>query len=331
MTLHIYRFQEGYTTGIDAALAKFVSPTAVLQNSSFGKQVGIECDDSRLLDLEEYMATLGFFLIATDPGDNPSTVLSLPSGTLSFGTVGNGQVLTNVGGVIQGANPAGFDIRSQLIFDHFLGSQVISGSIGSAGWAYSGTGAGNAAAIIGEAGHPGISRLSCGTAAAGRAAVHLGDTTLRNVIQGGANPIIYEVMYSPRSTLSSANVLRHQVGLGSGWALASPNPLTDGVYFRFEPLINATNIFGVCANASSRTVVDLGAIGIAQWYRLGFTYTPGGTPAVQFYRGGVAQGAPVTTNLPNATLLGAGHRIDGSGGTGAELAIDYVSLTQVTI
>lgn len=249
---------------------------------------------------------------------------------LTMGAVADGQLLQRSGANLVGVNAA-FDIRDCALFEHFISQSISSAqaTVGTSGFIYNGTGTGNGLAITGEAGHPGIAALTGGSAGAARAAVFLGDTSLRNVLADGVNPLVFECLVSFRVGVAATNFLRCQMGLGSGWALANPNPLTDGIYFRLEPSLSG-NIFGVVANTSVRTTVDLGvAAAINNWYRLGFVFTPGGTPQVQFRLNGVDVGAPVTTNIPSQ-LLGVGFRADSGGSTASNLLVDYALLTQVT-
>lgn len=249
---------------------------------------------------------------------------------LTIGAIADGQLLRRSGSSLIGVSST-FDIRDVIAWDHFTGSSVSSAqaTIGTSGFIYSGTGTGNAIQSVGEAGHPGIIRLTGGSAGTARAGIHLGDTTFRNVLAGGSAPIYFECLVKFRVGVASTNFLRCQMGLGSGWTLSNPNPLTDGIYFRLEPGTSG-NLFGVVASSSTRSTVDLGvAAAVNTWYRLGFIYTPGGTPQVQFQLNGSNVGSPVTTNIPSV-VLGVGFRADSGGTTSSNLDVDYFTLTQVT-
>lgn len=330
MALTVYRYRRD-APFTDAQLVKLAGSGAANVAAASGPVYDIQIDNTKLADLDEAMAQAGYTRIATAPVGTPPSQLREGGGTLlTLGNLSDGQLVQRAGANLVGVNAA-FDIRDVLLLEHFLSQSVSSAqaTVGSSGFIYNGTGTGNGLAITGEAGHPGIAALTGGSAGAARAAVFLGDTSLRNVLADGVNPLVFECLVSFRVGVAATNFLRCQMGLGSGWALANPNPLTDGIYFRLEPSLSG-NIFGVVANTSVRTTVDLGvAAAINNWYRLGFVFTPGGTPQVQFRLNGVDVGAPVTTNIPSQ-LLGVGFRADSGGSTASGLLVDYALLTQVT-
>lgn len=331
MALTIYRYRRDSVIP-DAALVKLAGSGAANVAAAGGQTCDVQIDSAKLADLDDAMLSLGFARIATAPVGTPPSQIREGGGTiLTLGSVADGQALQRSGSSVVGVAASAYDVRDQILFDHFLSNNVSAaqGTIGSSGFIVDATGTGNAEVITGENGYPGIVRLTGGTAALARSAIHLGNTTFRNILAGGSNPLTFECLVSPRVGVSALHTLRHQHGLGSGWALANPNPLTDGIYFRLEPLLSP-NWFGVVANTSVRSTVDLGVAATAgTWYRLGFVFTPGGTPQVQFKLNGVNVGSPVTTNIPN-TLLGPGFRIDSGGTTAADIFVDYVDVTQVT-
>lgn len=332
MALHIYRYRRD-SPFTDTQLQRNVHASATNIAAAGGGVYDIQVDDTRLADLDEIMAAAGFLRISTDPVGTPVSQVRIGDGTiLTLGAVTAGQIITRTGSTLVGIPALAVDVRDQILFDHFVSNNVSAAqsTIGLSGWIVAATGTGNNQAIIAEAGHPGIIVLTNGTAAAARSAIHLGNTTFRNILAGGTNPIEYECLVSFRVGVASTNMLRVQIGLGEGWALANPNPLTDGIYFRLEPLLSG-NVFGVVANTSVRSTVDLGfAPVVGNWYRLGFTYTPSGTPSVQFKLNGVNVGSPVTTNIPSV-LLGAGLRTDAvAAGIASDLYVDYVGVTQMT-
>jgi hypothetical protein len=328
ITTYRYRRDQPFT---DAQLVKMAGSGAANVAAAGGPIYDVQIDSTKLADLDEQLLLAGYTRIASAPSGTPATIIREGGGTLlTLGAVSDGQNLQRSGTTIIGASAGtSYDVRDQIIFDHFIGGTVASSSLGSYSWQVAATGSGNNQQETGESGYPGIIRLTNGTAAAARSAIHLGDTTLRNILAGGTNAINFECLVSPRVSVASADVLRIQMGLGSGWALANPNPLTDGIYFRLEPSLSS-HWFGVVANASTRTTVDLGVVAtVGTWYRLGFVMTPSGTPQVQFKLNGSNVGSAVTTNIPS-TLLGPGFRTDGNGGTASDIFIDYVSMTQVT-
>lgn len=332
MAITVYRYRRD-TVRPDAALAKLAGAGAANVAAAGGQIADVQIDDAKLSDLDDAMLQLGYTRIATAPVGTPPSQVRESGGTiLTLGAVANGQVLTRSGTTIVGGSGSTFALRDNLLFDHFVQGSVASNEIGSCGWILSAAGTGNNQAMTGEADHQGVFINTNGTAATARSAIHLGDTTLRNILASGSNtnPIVFDCMVKPNVSVASANLLRHQMGLGSGWALANPNPLTDGIYIRLEPG-TSNNWQGVTANASTRSTVNLGVAAVSTWVRLGFVFTPGGTPSVQFYVNGVATGAAITTNIPVATVLGPGFRSDSPGGGAAvDLLIDYVLISQIT-
>lgn len=332
MALTVYRYRRDKPL-TDAQLVKLAGSGATNIDGAGGPVYDIQIDSAKLADLDEQLLSFGYTRIATSPVGTPSTTIRESGGTqLSLGAVADGQSLQRSGTSLIGVASSAFNLQDILLFDHFITNNVTSTQTGWSGWFVIGTGTGNNQTIIGEQGYPGIIRLTNGTSATAKSVIHMGDTTFRNILPGSTNtnPINFECLISPRTTVGTLDLLRLQMGLGSGWALANPNPLTDGIYFRLEPLLS-NHIFGVVANTSTRSTQDMGVVGaVGTWYRLGFVYTPSGTPSVQFKLNGVNVGSPITTNIPNV-LLGAGFRTDAVGGGAAgDLYVDYVLTTQVT-
>lgn len=332
MALHIYRYRRDapYTTG---QLQRLVHSTANNQAAAGGAIYDIQVDDTRLADLDEIMGAAGYTRIATDPVGTPATQIRVADGTiLTLGTIADGQGLIRSGTTLVGG--VAFDARDLLVFDHFVTGNVDLDELGLMGWRIDATGTGNNVLLTGEEGHPGIVRILGGTAAAARSAIEVGNTSQVNVRFGttGSNPLVFECLVSPRTVVGATGLRRYQIGIGVDWNVANPTALTDAVYIRFEPGVD-TNWTGVTARASTRTTQDLGIAPVLNsWYRVGFTVTYGGTPSVQFRINGVNVGSPITTNIPTSTTLGPGIRVDASGGGGgnAELAVDYILITQQT-
>lgn len=263
--------------------------------------------------------------------DHNHTIRESGGQDLTMGAVSDGQFLRRSGTALVGVASI-YDPRDALVRDHFLSGNHDSDELAVSGWRIAATGTGNAQNITGEVGHPGILNLAGGTGLNARSAVDMGNGALAGIQLGSSgNPLVYEALVSFRVSLSNTAVLRHQFGIGDGWALTNPNPLTDGIYFRFEPNLSGS-VVGVVRASSVETTRTLFTPTLGNWYRLGFTHTPSGTPSVQFIVNGTNTGAAVTTTIPSARI-GPGFRADASGGGGGnpELWVDYLVLTQVTL
>lgn len=247
---------------------------------------------------------------------------------LTMGSVPDGNFLMRSGTNIIGAASV-FDQRDIVMFDHFITSNATSISFGNYNWRKSGTGTGNDLIQSGEAGHPGIARILGGTGAAARSAISVGDG-FETIIAGGTNAIEFEALVSPRTSVASANLLQFLLGAGLGWNTTGSNPLTDGIYWRFTAASD-TNLVGVCRASSTETTrVSSTVPTVNSWYRIGFIWTPGGTPSVQFKLNGANVGAAITTNIPSI-LISPGFRVTGNGGVlNPEIAVDYVLIKQIT-
>lgn len=327
MTLHTYRYRRDLPFTA-SQLQRRVHSTAIVTAAAGGPVYDIQVDDTRLLDLDAVLGDEGYTRIVDDPVGTPVSQMRVSDGTiLTVGSVADTQILKRSGTTIIGGSASAYDVRDNVLFDHFISGNADLDELALSGWRIDATGTGNAQNITGESGHPGILRQSCGTGATGRSAVELGTGALANIIIGG-NVITFETLISLRVTVAAASLLRHQTGIGEGWALANPNPLTDGIYFRLEPLLSA-NLFGVVRASSVETTRNLGvAPTLGNWYRLGYTWTSG--VGVQFLINGVATGAVVTTNVPTV-LVAPGIRGDSAGGgSNPEIWTDYIQMTQVT-
>lgn len=329
MALHVYRYRRDSPLN-NAALTKRIGTTVTVTQAAGGSVYDLQLDDSKLADADEELLKDGYVRIATDPAGTPTTILRVSDGTLlTLGAVSDGQSFQRSGANIIGASGSGFDPRDMIAFDHFISGNFDTDEIALHGWRDAGAGTGHDIRFTGEAGHFGIIRLVAGTVAAARSVIHLGDAGLENILAGGTNPITFEALVSPRGTLASTSLEQHSFGLASGWTTAALL-LTEGIYIRFNPLLDTFWTL-VCTNASVSTTraATANAPTLGTWDRVGFVYTPGGTPQVQLVVNGVNEGAPITTNIPS-TVLGLGLRADAVAGPSADLWVDYISLRQVT-
>jgi hypothetical protein len=182
----------------------------------------------------------------------------------------------------------------------------------------------------GEAGHPGIIHLKSGTSAISRTAVYIGlESFAFSVVVGGTNRIVWESLFRITTSVADADVEDCIIGLAADdWDgdLEFPN----GVFLRLQP--GTTDKLQLVSVAASSETVQNGTTVIAAdtWYRARFVISdPNGTPSIQMSINGVAEGNPITTNIPTAAL-GAGFKIRGNGGVNAGLEVDYTLLTQIT-
>lgn len=249
---------------------------------------------------------------------------------LTLGSIPDGYYLSRSGSTIVGAAGTSiFDQRDEIIFDHFISSAATSLSFGNYNWKRSNTGAGNDLLLTAEAGHPGIANIVGGTGANGRSAISVADG-FENIAIGGNGTFEFEALISPRTTVASASLVQLLMGLGNGWNTAGSNPLTDGIYWRFTAGSD-TNFVGACRASSTETTRASSTVPtVGNWYRVGFIWTPGGTPSVQFKLNGANVGAVVTTNIPTA-IMSAGFRISvNSSGSSPNMFVDYVLVKQVS-
>jgi hypothetical protein len=224
-----------------------------------------------------------------------------------------------------------WDPRNALIEDHFmLGNWAATDELGEMGWRLSFAGADSGMSVLGAAGHPGIVHLNSGTDAAARSALHLGLSSIGfPFVVGGANAIAWESLVRMTSSVDSADVEEVIIGLAANDWPGDVSPI-DGVFLRLLP--GTTDKLQLVSVASSAETSEDGTTVIAAdtWYRVGFIVSdPSGTPSIQMSINGVAEGNPITTNIP-AAALGAGFKIRGNGGINAGLEIDYTILTQIT-
>ena len=217
---------------------------------------------------------------------------------------------------------------SLAVFDHFMSSNTDSDEIGALGWRLSAAGAGNDLDVTAVGGHPGIMVLSAGTSNMGRVALHLGgDSQPGTMIIGGAADISFEALIHYETSIGVSDLEMTQIGLGV--EVGSTGELSNGVYIRFNPAVsNAFTI--VSASAGVRTEsTGTTTVLIHTWYRVGFVISdPSGSPSIQMYVNGTAEGSPITTNIPVVSLAPM-TKIDSAGGAvSPQLYVDYFQVKQ---
>lgn len=156
--------------------------------------------------------------------------------------------------------------------------------------------------------HPGVLALGTGVTADGRSVLTTDPTLI--LLSGAATlDCVYRI-----PVLSDATDTFH-VNCGidtiSG---AITDPAANGVYVRYSSDVNGGAFEGIACAASSCTRRNLTVTPVANtWYRVGYTINQA-LNSVQFFVDGVAQGAPVTTNIPTVGM-GVDVRIDRDAGS----------------
>jgi hypothetical protein len=222
-----------------------------------------------------------------------------------------------------------YDPINTLVEDHFMTGNLDTDEIGKMGWRRSINGTAAATILLSEGGHPGIIQLKSGTGALGRSSIHLGNGIGFPMIIGGVNQIAFESLVKFDTTINAADLEDAHMGLAGMWD--NNNAMADGICITLEPSI--TNVFRLrVMNSTVATVVNsTTAVALNTWYRVGFVVSdPGGTPSVQMYINGSAEGSPITTNIPT-TSLACGFRNRSIGtSNNPGLQIDYITMNQVT-
>lgn len=241
----------------------------------------------------------------------------------------NGQKLTTDGaGQLSFTNDqdSGAFAPSTLLelYDDFVTGNEDSDELGTYGWRKTSTGTGNVGTRVdAESGHPGIYRMSGGTAGAARSLIYLGESGANTMILGGGE-IIFECV--ARYTGTIGNFERMNAGIAD--PVTTNGPLLDGVFFEIQ--VGDTNWHLVSANGGTETRIDTGiAATSAQWYRLKFTVNSGAT-SIQANIDGSDVGSALTTNIPTAVIspIFKTDALSAGGGTATPFDIDYMFIRQ---
>lgn len=222
---------------------------------------------------------------------------------------------------LDGISDPDFNIQT-MVEDEFPPNDEDSDELGALGWRRTASGTGNQGLMIdGVANHPGIYRMGCGTAAAARSTIYLGEPG-NDMLVLGSGEIQYDTIV--RGTGSIGQFERFLAGLAQ--RVTTNAEWTDGVYFRI--LTGGTNWEFVSANGGTRTVVDTGiAYTSTNWIRLGFTINAAGT-SIQARVNGTDAGSAITTNIPTAalSLTFLSGALAAGGGSNSTLDADFVRL-----
>lgn len=217
---------------------------------------------------------------------------------------------------------------ADLISDHFMPNNLDLDEMGKYGWRQNKNGTQADILFVGIPGHPGVVRLEAGTASTGRSAIFLGQTTIKGFRIGGTNQIEFEAVIRMEGSVAAADLEYIQLGVGDDdWV--NPGLLNDAVIVRG---VGGGTFQVMASTGGSATVVNgTTTIVIGTWYRVGFIVTnPGGSPSVQLYVNGIAEGSPLTTNIPTTVDLLPGVKIDSNGGgVSPAIEIDRYCLRQL--
>lgn len=154
-------------------------------------------------------------------------------------------------------------IRDVQVFDeddHFLGSGVTNGTIGSLGWYESNNAAGTNAVQAGGVNHPGVLRLVTGAVSGNNKRVHLGASASEATFTPALFDRFVWVVRIPTITTLT-------VRLGLMQDISAANGGTAGAFFEFDPASSA-NWRYVTRQASASTANNALAVVANNWYQL---------------------------------------------------------------
>jgi hypothetical protein len=341
----VLRFQR--TAGITATEITRQLPAGSFTSVSVpepGHLIDLSVTAGGVNDATAFMASRGYTLFATDPVPSleaaaasevpPVDRMKLSDGTvLTVGACADAQVLTRSGATLIGSSGGGssFDIRDQLVWDHFVVGNLDLDEMGVMGWRTAVAGTGSDLVLIAESGHPGVLDFGCGTVAGGRAAIFLGETSMFPFdLSASQNQLNIEwlVRFNANALLTTS-LDRFTVGLGDAWDASADVEHSNGVYCEFSPG-TSPNFALVTAAAAARTrTASSIVVSSSTWYRVGLRVTyPGGTPTAELLINGTVR-ATNTGTFPSSDLA-FGIRGDGGAALEARFQADYVVATQVT-
>lgn len=284
-------------------------PTGVIPDSAFAV-----CDEQDVTKQLKMNAS-GLATNTTRTMDAPTqdgTILAYtPNGSLSSGHIIRYQ--DSAWGVGWKTEPA----RESILFDDFFSSLVPNGETN---WSrtVSGTGA-SSSALTGSAGGTaahGVQRLTTGTTAAGRTALHRGISNI-NLTPGSTEYGYVEIMLRVTTLDDGVDTFNVRAGLGDSTAATT---WADGIYYYYDLSVSPNWICRTTVSSVTTETITSVAVGTG-YVRLAAIMNDYG---LFFYINGT-QVAWHTTNIPLNTNIGLALQITKTAGTNARtLDIDYV-------
>lgn len=206
--------------------------------------------------------------------------------------------------------------------DFVTGSSAATGTAlyGELNWSMTaGAGTNSNSIQSGATDHLGILRIGSGAAASGnRAAIHMG--TSATVLPLIANQIEYFAWLVRFPTITTCNL---KFGLGTDIGAATTGQLgTNGVFFTFDPAVNAALQFITRAGSTSAAAVNTVAIAANTWYLCEAFYD--GTQWTPSVNG--TNYTAQTTNIPAAIAINMGAQAQTLTTATRQIDIDYFAM-----
>lgn len=228
--------------------------------------------------------------------------------------------------------------RHRLVWDHFVTANLDTDEHGVMGWRILQTGTGSDKDTAPEAGHPGVVDLGCGTAAAGRVSIYLGDQSLfENFILDGQQPDLQcEWLVKISGSIGTSDLERITLGWGDEWVSGASTQHNNGVYVEFDPSVSGFFRLRTAEGGSRSEEAGTTAVVLNTWYRVGIKITwSGGVGTARMYINGITEGNDLNSTDDDWPTVGVGYGARGeagaSVGTEARLRIDYTVCTQDTL
>lgn len=212
-----------------------------------------------------------------------------------------GSYVADYTGSVQGASVQGLpSIRDHLVMDDEFFSNNVSGqTIGSLGWANSGTGTTTKGALT-DANHPGQIQRSTGTSNNVVAQLSLGDTNGGSPQIATLNNVAFHAWFVVQQDPSSIGASTNETWIVGFVSNPSTVTVANGIYFSNVSGGSAATWTANCT-ASSTTTFNTSTVSLdTNWHT--FEVINDGSNHVTFKIDGAAVGAPITMNIPTVAL-----------------------------